>query len=79
MSENIKELTKLVSELEKRKNVGTRWKHDPEAFINECLDIYPKDPSLGKIKLTVNAAQKLVVDLFNKQMADDGLVRMIII
>ena len=67
----------LLIELQKREQ-WERWKKDPELFIEECLYIYPKDPSRGKIKLHLNAAQKLVVDEFKKQMEEKGLVRMII-
>ena len=54
------------------------WKEDPELFIEDCLYIYPKDPSKGKIKLHLNAAQKLVVTEFKRQMRDNGMVRLII-
>ena len=71
------ELLEAVEELEKRKQWEI-WKNDPEAFINECLYIYPKDAALGKIKLKINSAQKIVVDEFNRQMNKYGRVRMII-
>ena len=71
------ELLEAVEELEKRKQWDI-WKNDPEAFINECLYIYPKDAALGKIKLKINSAQKIVVDEFNRQMDKYGRVRMII-
>tara|TARA_R110002096_G_scaffold435357_2_gene660467 strand:- start:3479 stop:5119 length:1641 start_codon:yes stop_codon:yes gene_type:complete len=71
------ELLQAVEELEKRKQ-WEFWKNNPDAFINECLYIYPKDAALGKIKLKINKAQKLVVDEFIKQMEDKGYVRMII-
>ena len=71
------ELLQAVEELEKRKQ-WEFWKNNPDAFINDCLYIYPKDAALGKIKLKINKAQKLVVDEFIKQMEDKGYVRMII-
>lgn len=71
------ELLEVVEELEKRKQ-WEYWKNNPEAFINECLYIYPKDAALGKIKLNINKAQKLVVDEFTHQMKSKGHVRMII-
>ena len=71
------ELLQAVEELEKRKQ-WEFWKNNPDAFINECLYIYPKDAALGKIKLKINKAQKLVVDEFIRQMEDKGYVRMII-
>ena len=71
------ELLEAVEELEKRKQWEI-WKNNPEAFINECLYIYPKDAALGKIKLKINSAQKIVVDEFNRQMEENGRVRMII-
>jgi len=71
------ELLEVVEELEKRKK-WEYWKNNPEAFINECLYIYPKDAALGKIKLKINKAQKLVVDEFTRQMDSQGYVRLII-
>jgi hypothetical protein len=71
------ELLQAVEELEKRKQWDF-WKDNPDAFINECLYIYPKDAALGKIKLEINKAQKLVVDEFIRQMDKTGYVRMII-
>jgi len=71
------ELLQAVEELEKRKQWDF-WKNNPDAFINECLYIYPKDAALGKIKLEINKAQKLVVDEFIRQMDKTGYVRMII-
>ena len=68
---------KLLAEAEKR----TQWAHyrdNPKAFIEECLYIYPKDPSRGMIKLKLNAAQEMVVDEFNRQMEEIGRVRLII-
>jgi len=74
---NTKEASKLVAELEKRKR-WEHWKNDPEAFFEDCLQIYPKDASLGLIPLKINSAQKLVVEALNEQMKDTGYVRLII-
>ena len=74
---NTKEASKLVAELEKRKR-WEHWKNDPEAFFEDCLQIYPKDASLGLIPLKINSAQKLVVKALNEQMKDTGYVRLII-
>ena len=74
---NTKEASKLVAELEKRKR-WEHWKNNPEAFFEDCLQIYPKDASLGLIPLKINSAQKLVVKALNEQMADTGYVRLII-
>ena len=70
---NKKEASKLVAELEKR-NRWNHWKDNPEAFFAECLQIYPKDASLGLIPLKINSAQKLVVKALNEQMADTGYI-----
>jgi len=67
----------LLNELKKRKK-WEMYKNDPLKFINECLYIFPKDPSLGKIKLKVNKAQELVVKEFVRQMESTGRVRIII-
>lgn len=67
----------LLNELKKRKK-WEMYKDDPLKFINECLYIFPKDPSLGKIKLKVNKAQEMVVGEFVRQMEGTGRVRMII-
>lgn len=67
----------LLEEMKRRK-IWEEYKNDPLRFIDECLYIYPKDPSLGKIKLKVNKAQKLVVDEFVRQMDEEGRVRLII-
>ena len=67
----------LLLEMQRRES-WKLYKDDPLKFINECLWIYPKDPSQGKIKLTVNKAQELVVAEFVRQMKDTGRVRMII-
>jgi len=45
-----KEASKLLAELEKRKR-WEHWKNNPEAFFEDCLQIYPKDASLGLIPL----------------------------
>ena len=74
---NKKEASKLVAELEKRKR-WEFWKGNPEAFFEDCLQIYPKDASLGLIPLKINSAQKLVVQALNQQMIDTGYVRLII-
>ena len=67
----------LLLEMQRRES-WKLYKDDPLKFINECLWIYPKDPSQGKIKLTVNKAQELVVAEFVRQMKNTGRVRMII-
>ena len=74
---NTKEASKLLAELEKRKR-WEHWKNNPSDFFADCLQIYPKDASLGLIPLEINSAQKLVVEALNKQMADTGYVRLII-
>ena len=72
-----KEASKLLAELEKRKR-WEHWKNNPEAFFEDCLQIYPKDASLGLIPLKINSAQKLVVKALDQQMKDTGYVRLII-
>ncbi len=72
-----KEASKLLAELEKRKR-WDHWKNNPEAFFEDCLQIYPKDASLGLIPLKINSAQKLVVEALDKQMEKTGYVRLII-
>jgi len=72
-----KEASKLLAELEKRKR-WEYWKNNPEAFFEDCLQIYPKDASLGLIPLKINSAQKLVVEALDQQMKDTGYVRLII-
>ena len=74
---NTKEASKLLAELEKRKR-WDHWKNNPEAFFEDCLQIYPKDASLGLIPLKINSAQKLVVAALDKQMEKTGYVRLII-
>ena len=74
---NTKEASKLIAELEKRKR-WEHWKNNPSDFFADCLQIYPKDASLGLIPLEINSAQKLVVEALNQQMADTGYVRLII-
>ena len=72
-----KEASKLLAELEKRKR-WDHWKNNPEAFFEDCLQIYPKDASLGLIPLKINSAQKLVVEALDRQMEKTGYVRLII-
>lgn len=72
-----KEASKLLAELEKRKR-WEHWKNNPEAFFEDCLQIYPKDASLGLIPLKINSAQKLVVEALDRQMEKTGYVRLII-
>lgn len=72
-----KEASKLLAELEKRKR-WDHWKNNPEAFFEDCLQIYPKDASLGLIPLKINSAQKLVVKALDRQMEKTGYVRLII-
>ena len=67
----------LLKEAQNRAN-WKRWKESPREFIEECLWIYPKDPSLGQIKLKLNAAQEVVVAEFERQMKEEGRVRIIV-
>jgi len=73
----IRELNELQAELEKREK-WKQWKNNPKMFIEECLKIYPKDASLGLVPLKVNSAQERIVKEFNRQMKEQGYVRLII-
>jgi len=71
------ELVELQEALEKREK-WEHWKDNPRDFIEDCLQIYPKDASLGLIPLKINSAQEIIIDEFNKQMKEIGYVRLII-
>ena len=72
------ETFKILKELKKRKELK-EYESDFELFAEEQLKIITKDSSIGFVPFQFNAAQKNITEQLNKQLAETGRVRAIIL
>ena len=73
-----KELIKLIKEKEKRNKLKS-YDSDFTSFAREQIKIITKDASVGFVPFKFNTCQEIITDKLNKQIAETGRVRAIIL
>lgn len=73
-----KELIKLLEEKNKRKKLNS-YKDNFTDFASDNIKIITKDARRGFVNFTFNDCQKKITEILDKQLADNGKVRAIIL
>ena len=73
-----KEANQILLELKRRQDLA-EYKQDFPKFAKEQLKIITKDVSTGFVPFELNEAQQIITDRINKQLAETGRVRAIIL